>query len=68
MFAVMIMKGVIAESLIKYVRLYLQSMDFQKKMYDAGTNFVSEKFQEFCQCLNIHQAMGKLVSSSPNTP
>ena len=41
--------------------LSLQIMDFQE-MSDAGTDLVSEKFQEFCRYQTMHQA----ISSSYN--
>ena len=56
-------EGLSADYLIKTCMIIFAEYRFPNRlMSDSGTNFISEKFQDFCRCLGIHHA----VSSSYN--
>ena len=45
-----------AESLIIACRVIFSEYGLQKKiMSDAAGNFISDKFRQFCKCMNIEQ-------------
>ena len=45
------------DNLIKHIRLFLEYGLPSKIVSDVSRNFVSEKFQDFCRCFNIHHAV-----------
>ena len=49
-----LMDGLSADILIKMCKIIFAEYRLLIKMYGIGINFVSEKFWEFCRCLNIH--------------
>ena len=50
--------GLLAEHLINAVtEIFAKYGILQKIMSDAGTNFVSERFRQFCKSINIEQAV-----------
>ena len=55
-------EGFTTDNLIKSCKIFSENRLASKVVSDADTNFVSEKFQDFCRYLGIHHA----VSSSYN--
>ena len=52
------LEGLSAESLITTTKVISAKYGIcQKPMLDASTNFVSEKFQQFCKTINVEQAV-----------
>ena len=52
------LEGLSAESLITTTKVIFPEYGISPKlMSDAGTNFVSEKFQQFCKTINVEQAV-----------
>ena len=52
------LEGLSVESLVKTINIIFAKYGIpQKIMSDAGTNFVSDRFQQFCKSINIEQAV-----------
>ena len=52
------LEGLSAENLIATVKVIFTKYGIPHKlMSDAGTNFVSDKFQKFCNSINVEQAV-----------
>ena len=52
------LQGLLAENLINAVTAIFAKYSIpQKIMSDTGTNFVSEKFRQFCKSINIEEAV-----------
>ena len=52
------LEGLSAESLINRLKIIFAEYGIpQKIMSDAGTNFVSDRFQQFCKTINIEQTV-----------
>ena len=52
------LQGLLAEHLINAVTaIFTEYVIPQRIMSDAGTNFVSERFRQFCKSINIEQAV-----------
>ena len=50
--------GLSADNLIGVVKIVFAEFGFPKKIVsDANTNFISDKFRQFCRQLNIQQAI-----------
>ena len=61
------MEGLSAESLTAAVKII--SVEYgipHRLMSDAGSNFISEKFKNFCNSLNIEQAVLSLYHHQSN--
>ena len=55
------MEGLSADSLISAFKAVFSEYGIPKKiMSDAGGNFISEKLKNFCNSLNIEQAISSL--------
>ena len=51
------LEGLLADNLINTVKTIFAEYGIPRKlMLDAGTNFVSDKFHQFCKLVNIEQA------------
>ena len=50
-------EGISRDSLIKTCQIFLEYGLPSKIVSDAGSNFVSEKFENFCKCLSMHPAV-----------
>ena len=52
------LEGLSAESLINTVKIIFAKYGIpQKIMSEVGTNFVSDRFQQFCKTINVEQAV-----------
>ena len=52
------LEGLLAENLIATTKVIFAEYGIPHKlMSDAGTNFVSDKFQQFCKTINVEQAI-----------
>ena len=52
------LEGLSAKSLITTTKVIFAEYGIpQKLMSDAGTNFISERFQQFCKAINMEQAI-----------
>ena len=52
------LEGLLAENLINMVKMIFAEYGIpQKIMSDAGTNFFSDRFQQFCKTINVEQAV-----------
>ena len=52
------LEGLSAENLINTVKIIFAEYGIPKKiMSDAGTNFISDRFQQFCKMINVEQAV-----------
>ena len=52
------MEGLSAKNLTNAVKIIFAKYGIpQKIMSDAGTDFVSDRFQKFCRAINIEQAI-----------
>ena len=61
------LEGLSAESLITTTKVIFAKYGIpQKIMSDAGTNFVSEKFQHFCKTINVEQAVSSAYHHQSN--
>ena len=61
------MEQLSAESLIAAVKIVFAEYGIPHRiMSDAGSNFVSEKFENFCNSLNIEQAVSSLYHHQSN--
>ena len=62
------MDGLSAESLITAVKIiFTEYVIPHRLMSDAGSNFISEKFKNFCNSLNIEQAVLSLYHHQSNS-
>ena len=61
------LQGLLAEQLINAVTAIFAKYGIpQKMMSDAGTNFLSEKFRQFCKSINIEQAVSSAYHHQSN--
>ena len=61
--------GISCDSLFRMCRIVFADHQIPRKlMLDASTNFASEKFHEFCRCLNIHHAVSSSYNNQNNGP
>ena len=61
------MEGLSAECLITTIKvIFAECGILHRLMFDAGNNFVSEKFRSFCSSLNIKQAVSSLYHHQNN--
>ena len=61
------LQGLLAEHLINAVTaVFAKYGILQKRMSDVGTNFVSEKFRQFCKSINIEQAVSSAYHHQSN--
>ena len=61
------MDGLSADSLIAAVKVIFAEYGIPHRiMSDARSNFISEKFKNFCNCLNIEQAVSSLYHHQGN--
>ena len=52
------LEGLSAGSLITSTKVIFAKYGIPKKLVsDAGTNFVSDRFQQFCKTINVEQAI-----------
>ena len=60
-------KGLSAESLITTTKIIFAEYGIpQKIMSDASTNFVSDRFHQFCKAINVEQAVSSLYHHQSN--
>ena len=61
------LEGLSVENLINTVKIIFTKYGIpQKIMSDAGTNFVSDRFQQFCKTINIEQAVSLVYHHQSN--
>ena len=61
------LEGLSAENLINAVKIIFAKYGIpQKIMSDVGTNFVSDRFQQFCKSINIEQAVSSAYHHQSN--
>ena len=61
------LKGLSAESLITTTKIIFAEYGIpQKMMSDASTNFVSDRFHQFCKSINIEQAASSAYHHQSN--
>ena len=61
------LQGLSAESLITMTKVIFTKYGIpQKLMSDVGTNFVSEKFWQFCKTINVEQAVSSAYYHQSN--
>ena len=61
------LEGLSADNLIKMVKIIFIKYGIPHKiMSDMGTNFVADKFQQFCKLVNIEQAMSTVYHHQSN--
>ena len=55
------------ENLINTVKIIVTKYSIPRKiMSDAGTNFVSDRFQQFCKTINVEQAVPSVYHHQSN--
>ena len=60
-------EGLLADNRINMLKIIFAEYSIPHKiMSDAGTNFISEKFQQFCKRVNIEQAISSLYHHQSN--
>ena len=61
------LEGLSAEDLANAVKIIFAEYGIsQKLMSDAGTNFVSDRFQQFCKAINVEQAISLVYHHQSN--
>ena len=61
------LEGLSAENLINTVKIIFAKYGIPYKiMSDAGTNFVSDRFQQFCKTINVEQAVSSVYHHQSN--
>ena len=61
------LEGLSAESLIATIKIIFAEYGIPYKlMSDTGTNFVSDKFQKFCNSINVEQAVSSAYHHQSN--
>ena len=61
------LEGLSAESLIATIKIIFAEYGIPcKLMSDAGTNFVSDKFQKFCNGISVKQAVSSMYHHQIN--
>ena len=61
------LEGLLAESIINTVKVIFAEYGIaQKIMSDVGTNFVSDRFQQFCLTINVDQAVSSVYHHQSN--
>ena len=61
------LEGLSMENLINTVKIIFSKYGIPHKiMSDAGTNFVSDRFQQFCKMINIDQAISLVYHHQSN--
>ena len=61
------LEGLLAESLITTIKVTFAEYGIpQKVMSDTGTNFVSDKFWQFCKTITVEQAVSLVYHHQSN--
>ena len=62
------LEGLSADNLINVVKTIFAKYDIPHKlMLDVGTNFISDKFHQFCKLVNIEQATSSVYHHQSNS-